>query len=69
MNINEHIRNNEEELKNPMISPQRRRHLSSELTDLIEYKNIFPHIQKDPTPMELFCGLNPSALECKVFNV
>jgi hypothetical protein len=69
MTIDQHIQNNEEELKDPMISPQRRRHISSELEDLISYKELYPLVEKDPSPLELFCGLNPYALECKIFNV
>lgn len=69
MTIDNHIKNNEEQLKDPMISSQRRRHLSSELDDLIEYKKIFPNQEEDPTPLELFCGLHPDASECRIYNV
>lgn len=69
MTIDDHIKNNEDELKDPMISPQRRRHLSSELEDLISYKKLYPLEEKDPSSLELFCGLNPSELECKIFNL
>jgi hypothetical protein len=69
MNINEHIKSNEEELKDPMISSQRRRHIASELEDLLLFKETYPEVEKDPTPLELFCGLNPAAPECKIFNL
>jgi hypothetical protein len=69
MTIDQHIRKNEDELKDPMISPQRRRHISSELNDLILYKQKYPLEEKDPSPLELYCGLNPSELECKIFNL
>jgi hypothetical protein len=69
MTLEEHIKNDEDELKDPMISPQRRRHISSELRDLLSYRELYPLEEKDPTPLELFCGLNPYALECKIFNV
>lgn len=69
MTIDQHIKNNENELKDPMISSQRRRHISSELEDLLSYKELYPNEEKDPNPLELFCGLNPDAPECKIFNL
>jgi hypothetical protein len=69
MTIDQHIQNNEEELKDPMIGPQRRRHLYFELEDLLSYKELHPNEEKDPNPLELFCGLNPDAPECKIFNL
>jgi hypothetical protein len=69
MTIKEHIESNETELKDPLLSAQRRRHLSSELEDLLAYHKNYPDIEKDPTSLELFCGLNPHAPECKIYNV
>jgi hypothetical protein len=69
MKLSEHIKNNERELSDPMISSQRRRHLSTELSDLLKFQMANPESEKDPTPLELFCFFNPSALECKIFNI
>lgn len=69
MTIHNHITNNEEELKNPMISPQRRRHILSELNDLLEFREAHPNSDVDPTSLELFCYFNPDALECRMYNV
>jgi hypothetical protein len=27
-----------------------------------------PNEQKDPTPLELYCDLNPDALECRIYE-
>jgi hypothetical protein len=69
MTITEHIKNNERELKDPLLSPQRRRHLNSELDELNAYRENHPNSEKDPTPLELFCNLNPDASECRIYNV
>jgi hypothetical protein len=66
MTITEHIKNNENELKDPMISAQRRRHLTSELYELNAYRENHPNENKDPTALELFCNLNPDASECRI---
>jgi hypothetical protein len=69
MTITEHIENNEEELKDPLLSAQRRRHLTFELEELKIYKEKNPDIEKNPTPLELYCSLNPDAVECRIYNV
>jgi hypothetical protein len=69
MTLQEHIKNNEKELADPLVSSQRRRHLSSELIDLLKYQSENPTVSKDPTALELFCYFNPSELECKIFNL
>jgi len=71
--IEKHIDADKEELQNPNISPQRRRHIEGELHDLEEYaehhkKEIEAGDHHDPTPLELFCDANPSASECKVYD-
>ena len=67
--INDHIKYNEEEISDPLISPQRKRHLQTELEDLTQYKQNHPNEEKDPTSLELYCDLNPDAPECRVYNV
>lgn len=69
MNITEHIKNNEEELNNSLASPQRKRHLQSELEDLIFYQKNHPDEDKDPSALELYCDQNPHEPECKIFNL
>lgn len=72
-NIETHIAKDKEILDNPMTSPNQRRHIEGELHELEVYaKNHKEEIEAgdhhDPTPLELFCELEPSALECKVFD-
>jgi hypothetical protein len=69
MNIHEHIQNNEKELGDSMISPQRKRHLSSELEQLNHYRESHPEDDRDPNALELYCDSNPDAPECRIFNV
>lgn len=67
--INQHIDSGKKELDDPSISPQRRRHVSQELTSLERYRERHPEATKDPTPLELYCDENPDALECRIYNV
>lgn len=68
-NINDHIKQDQDELNNPMISSQRRRHIEGELDSLEKYHANHPEDEHDPTPLELYCDENPDALECKVYDV
>jgi hypothetical protein len=67
-NIDQHIKIDKEELNNPTISPQRRRHLEDELEALQIYKANHPNSEYDPTPLELYCELNPNAPECRIYE-
>jgi len=67
-NIEQHIEADKEELSNPQLSPQRRRHLEDELEQLETYAENHPNDHHDPTPLELFCDANPNALECRVYE-
>ena len=72
-NIETHIAKDKEILDNPMTSPNQRRHIEGELHELEVYaenhkEEIEAGDHHDPTPLELFCELEPSALECKVFD-
>jgi hypothetical protein len=67
-NINKHIEMDKDELENPNISAQRRRHIESELEQLEAYKLNHPDDTHDPTPLELYCDANPNALECKIYE-
>ena len=71
--IEKHIEADKEELANPQLSPQRRRHIEGELEELEAYvenhkDDIEAGDHHDPTPLELYCDANPSALECKVYD-
>ena len=43
-------------------------HLEAELKDLEAYKAHHPEESKDPTPMEVYCDLNPEAPGCLVYD-
>jgi hypothetical protein len=67
--IKEHIKRDQEELNNPMISSQRRRHIEDELDSLEKYYNNHPEDDHDPNTLELFCDSNPNAPECRVYDL
>lgn len=67
-NIDTHIASNRKILDDPTSSPQLRRHVEEELHQLEYYKGRHPDETYDPTPLELFCELNPEALECKIYD-
>jgi len=67
-NIEQHIEADKEELSNPQLSPQRRRHLEDELEQLETYAENHPDDHHDPTPLELYCDANPDAPECKIYE-
>jgi hypothetical protein len=71
--IETHIAKDKEILDNPMISPNQRRHIEGELHELEVYvenhkEEIEAGDHHDPTPLELFCEVDPSAPECKVHD-
>lgn len=66
--IQQHINDDRDELDNPQLSSQRRRHLEGELDSLERYQVNHPDDDHDPTPLELFCDENPSASECRIYE-
>ena len=66
--IEQHIEADKEELADPQLSPQRRRHIEGELEELEAYAERHPDDHHDPTPLELYCDSNPNALECRVYE-
>jgi len=66
--IEQHIEADKEELENPNISPQRRRHIEGELEELEAYAERHPEDHHDPSSLELYCDNNPSAPECLVYD-
>ena len=68
-NINDHIQKDKDELIDPMISAQRRRHVEEELESLEKYHANHPEDDHDPSALELYCNENPDSSECKVFDL
>lgn len=66
--LSQHINDDRDELDNPDINSQRRRHLEDELDSLEKYQANHPDDEHDPTPLELYCDLNPEALECRIYE-
>lgn len=67
--LQQHIINNKNELDNPDISSQRRRHLNDDLQSLERYQENHPNDDHDPTPLELYCDSYPEAPECKIYDI
>jgi len=71
--IEKHIEKDKEILDNPTISPQQRRHIENELHELEIYaenhkKEIEQGDHHDPSPLELFCEMEPEADECRIYE-
>lgn len=66
--LQEHINDDKDELDNLSMSPQRRRHIESELNSLERYQANHPDTDHDPTVLEIFCDENPDADECKIYE-
>ncbi len=63
-----HINKNRDELDTTDINSQRRRHLIDELYSLEKYQENHPEDDHDPTPLELYCNLNPDSLACRIYE-
>jgi hypothetical protein len=66
--LSQHIQDDKNELDGGSTSSQRRRHLKNELEQLEIYKKNHPQDEHDPTSLELYCEINPSAAECKIYE-
>jgi hypothetical protein len=66
--LQQHINDDRDELDNPNLSPQRRRHIESELDDLEKYQANHPDEDHDPTPLEMYCDVHPDADECRIYE-
>jgi hypothetical protein len=66
--LQQHINDDKDELDNPSISSQRRRHIESELDSLEKYQVNHPDEDYDPTPLEVYCDENPEASECRIYE-
>jgi len=68
MELQELVNNICEELENSSLNSQRRRYLQSYLKEILEYQKNNPYHTGVPTPLQLFCDLNPHALECRIYD-
>lgn len=66
--LQQHINDDRDELDNPNMNSQRRRHLEDELDALEVYQANHPDEDHDPTPLELYCDSHPDALQCRVYE-
>jgi hypothetical protein len=66
--LSQHINDDRNELDDPNVSSQRRRHLEGELDDLQNYQKNHPNNDHDPTGLELYCDAHPDALECRIYE-
>jgi hypothetical protein len=69
MSIKNYIDKGRKIVDDPLVSAQSRRHTEEELERLERYSQKHPDDDKVPTPLELYCDENPSANECKIFDV
>jgi hypothetical protein len=72
-NIEQHIEKDRQILDNPLTSPNQRRHIEGELHELEVYarnhsKEIEAGDHHDPTPLELYCEMEPDADECRIYE-
>ncbi len=68
--IDSHIARDRAELEEARATGNegKARHLEEELSGLEEYRTLHPDEVKDPSPLEVYCELNPSAPECRVYD-
>lgn len=68
MKLQQRITEITEELEKFPENKQRRRYLESYLEELLKYQETNPSDSETPTALELYCHLNPSALECRIYD-
>jgi hypothetical protein len=66
--LQQHINDDRDELDNPEIGAQRRRHIEDELDALEQYQVNHPDEDHDPNALELFCDTHPDAAECRIYE-
>jgi len=68
--IDEHIQKDQKDIEAARAAGDQGkvRHLEEELQGLQEYKEHHPDDDHDPTALEVYCDLNPDALECRVYD-
>ena len=68
MELEQYIIKIAEELEKYSENTQRQRYLKSYLEELLKYQKNNPDELKVPTSLELYCHLNPSELECRIYD-
>ena len=68
MELQELINDICEELEKSSLNKQRKRYLNAYLEELLEYQKNHPDVIGIPSSLEIFCDLNPNALECRIYN-
>jgi hypothetical protein len=68
MELQELINDICEELENSSLNSQRKRYLQNYLQEILEYQKNNPYNKEIPNALELFCDLNPNALECRIYD-
>ena len=71
--VEKHIEVDKKIPEDPTTSPQQRRHIEEELHELEVYvanhkQEIAEGDHHDPSALELFCEVEPSAPECKMYD-
>lgn len=68
--IDEHIQKDQVEIEAARAAGDlgKVRHLEEELEGLKVYKENHPEEVADPSPLEVYCDLNPDAAECLVYD-
>ncbi len=68
--IDDHIQKDQSEIEAARAAGDagKVRHLENELKGLQEFKAHHPEDSHDPSPLEVFCDLNPEAPECRVYD-
>lgn len=69
MDIIQKISDIETELDKVEINKQRKRHLEDELNMLSSYHDHHPEKTECPTPLELYCDMNPDSPECRIYDL
>jgi hypothetical protein len=68
MELQELIHKINDELESSSLNKQRKRYLEAHLEELLKYQNRHPDALIVPSAFELFCDLNPTALECRIYD-
>jgi hypothetical protein len=69
MDLQQTIQSLSNELDTNSINKQRKRYLESYLFELVAYSERHPDAKEVPSPLDIFCDLNPNAKECKIFDL
>lgn len=68
MSLETFIKDIIEELNNCSINKQRKRYLEGHLEELLLYQKNHPDETDMPSPFQLYCDINPNALECRIYD-